>query len=72
MSDESPASAVLRALDVDPDAPLVNEPALLAMTPRAPAAPLSPEQRAARDAAETAAAARDHDRWTNSGWRRGR
>jgi hypothetical protein len=65
-------SAVLRSLDVDPDARLVNEPGPLAMTPRPPVKPLSPEEQAARDAAEAAAAARDHDRWTRPSWRRGR
>lgn len=63
MSEESPVSAVLRSLDVDPDAPLVSEPGPLSMKPRAPVQPLSPEERAAREARDLAATRRYHERW---------
>jgi hypothetical protein len=46
---ESPAMALLRALDVDPDAPLVNEPPKLGLHPST--SELTAEERAEREAA---------------------
>lgn len=59
---ESPASAVLRSLDIDPDAPLVTEPGPLPMRPST----LTPQQRAERERREadrlTASARLDRER----------
>jgi hypothetical protein len=51
---DSPASAVLRSLDVDPDAALANEPGPFSMKPRPRVSPQEEAERLRKQAEQTA------------------